>query len=75
VRLIDHRRELSDAGFVRLRARLKGKPQTVAARALGTPYKSGRWQGSDFWYFTTGQGILLVEIHEGIVYQMGYQKP
>ena len=75
VRLIDPRQELSDADFARLRARLKGKPQTVAARSLGAPYKSGRWHGSDFWYYVTGRGILLVEIHDGTVNQMGYQKP
>jgi hypothetical protein len=75
VRLIDSNRPLSDAEFVRLRARLKGKPQVVAGRALGTPYKSHRWHGSDFWYYRVGDGILLVEESDGRVYQMGHQKP
>jgi hypothetical protein len=75
VRIIDPHRELSDADFERLRDRLKGKPRAVAARSLGMPSRSSHWHGSDFWYFSTGRGILLVEVYDGKVDQMAYQKP
>jgi hypothetical protein len=67
VRLISRERDLSDAEFRRLQARLEGSGRAAVARALGEPDVVERSSVEDCegWTYRVGGGRLLVVMYGG----------
>jgi len=65
VRLISRQRDLSDAEFRRLKARLEGAGRAAVARALGEPDVAERSGVEDCegWTYRVGGGRLLVVMY------------